>query len=417
VLDLSLTKEQELLVETTRRFVRSEFPDQVKENDRLQRYDPDTFAKLAQLGLAGIWIPQHYGGAGMDYLAMGLVMEELEYVDAALRTACSVHTGLCSTGIYQWGTEEQKHRLLKPLASGQKMGAFGLTEPDAGSDVVAMKSFAKRDGDVYVLNGEKAWVSFCDYADWFLIFAYTARDAGHDGITAWLLQRENANGFSTHGYKDKLGLRAGNTGALVFQDVAIPAANRIGEEGEGFKVAMSCLDNGRFTVAAGAAGAIKACLDLSVDFCHQRQTFGKEIGRHQLVQARIAAMQRDYDIARMLYFKVAWLKNRGLRNTRETSVAKWFNTEAAFSAADSAIQVFGSSGYSGEYPVERIMRNARAPRIYEGTSEIHQILQAEYALGYRQDRDLERQLPSWKPESGDGEVPLQQEYSAVPDEG
>ena len=160
---------------------------------------------------------------------------------------------------------------------------------------------------------------------------------------------------------------------------------------------MSCLDVGRFTVAAGAAGAIKACLDLSVDFCHQRQTFGKEIGRHQLVQARIAAMQRDYDIARMLYFKAAWLKNQGLRNTRETGLAKWFSTEAAFQAADSAIQVFGSSGYSGEYPVERILRNARAPRIYEGTTEIHQVMQAEYALGYRQDKELRNPLPPWDP--------------------
>ena len=394
MLDLALTPEQELLVETTRRFVRTEFPEVIKENDRLQRYDPETFPKLARLGLAGISIPKRYGGGGMDYLALGLVMEELEYVDASLRTAASVHNGLCSTGVYQWGSEEQKQRLLRPLAEGSKMGAFGLTEPDAGSDVAAMRSQARKEGDVYVLNGEKAWVSFCDYADWFLVFAYTDRDKRHNGISAFLVDRLS-NGFTTSGYHDKLGLRAGNTGALVFSDVEIPAVNLVGAEGDGFKVAMSCLDVGRFTVAAGAAGAIKACLDLSVDFCHQRQTFGKEIGRHQLVQARIAAMQRDYDIARMLYFKSAWLKNRGIRNTRETGVAKWFSTEAAFAAADSAIQVFGSSGYSGEYPVERILRNARAPRIYEGTSEIHQVMQAEYALGYREDKELDHSLPAY----------------------
>jgi glutaryl-CoA dehydrogenase (non-decarboxylating) len=396
MLDLALTPEQELLVETTRRFVRSEFPDEIRENDRLQRYNPETFAKLARVGLAGVSISRAYGGAGMDYLALGLVMEELEYVDAALRTAASVHNGLCSTGIYQWGSEEQKQRLLRPLAEGTRMGAFGLTEPDAGSDVGAMRSTARREGDTYILNGEKAWVSFCDYADFFLVFAKTGADSRT--ITAFLLEREGSAGFSTRGYHDKLGLRAGNTGALVFQDVAVPAANRIGEEGDGFKIAMSCLDVGRFTVAAGAAGAIKACLDLSVDFAKQRKTFGVEIGQHQLVKARIAAMQRDYDIARMLYFKVAWLKNQGARNTRETSVAKWFATEAAFNAADSAIQVFGSSGYSGEYPVERILRNARAPRIYEGTSEIHQLMQADYALGYRADRPLEHELPAWKPE-------------------
>jgi glutaryl-CoA dehydrogenase (non-decarboxylating) len=398
LLDLSLTPEQELLVETTRRFVRTEFPDEIRENDRLQRYNPQTFPKLARLGLAGVSVPKRYGGSGMDYLALGLVMEELEYVDAALRTACSVHNGLCSTGVWQWGTEEQKQRLLRPLAEGRKMGAFGLTEPDAGSDVAAMRATARREGDVYVLNGEKAWVSFCDHADFFLVFAKTDPGAAHGGITAFLLEREGARGFSTRGYHDKLGLRAGNTGALIFEDVEIPAANRIGEEGQGFKIAMSCLDVGRYTVAAGAAGAIKACLDLSVDFCHSRRTFGKEIGRHQLVQARIAAMQRDYDIARMLYFKVAWMKNTGQRNTRETSVAKWFATEAAFAAADSAIQVFGSSGFSGEYPVERILRNARAPRIYEGTTEIHQLMQADYALGYREDRELEHPLPAYDPE-------------------
>jgi glutaryl-CoA dehydrogenase (non-decarboxylating) len=279
------------------------------------------------------------------------------------------------------------------------MGAYGLTEPDAGSDVAAMRSTARLEGDAYVLNGEKAWVSFCDYADSFLVFAHTGKPDGARTITAFLLEREGSKGFSTRGYKDKLGLRAGNTGALVFEDVEIPVHNRIGEEGQGFKVAMSCLDVGRFTVAAGAAGAIKACLDLAVDFALQRKTFGKEIGRHQLVQARIAAMQRDYDIARMLYFKVAWLKNLGKRSTRETSVAKWFSTEAAFAAADSAIQVYGSSGFSGEYPVERILRNARAPRIYEGTTEIHQLMQADYALGYRQDKPLERELPAWDPTS------------------
>ena len=397
MIDLSLTAEQELLVETTRRFVRAEFPDEIRENDRLQRYNPETFTKLAGLGLAGISIPKRYGGAGMDYLAMGLVMEELEYVDASIRTAASVHLGLCITGVYQWGTEEQKGRLLRPLAEGSRMGAFGLTEPDAGSDVAAMRSTARLDGDHYVLNGEKAWVSYCDYADYFLVFAKTDRDAAHAGITAFLLEREGATGFSTRGYHDKLGLRAGNTGALVFEDVRIPVANRIGEEGDGFKIAMSCLDVGRYTVAAGAAGAIKACLDLSVDYSHQRKTFGKEIGRHQLVQQKIAVMQRDYDIARMLYFKVAWMKNSGQRNTRETGLAKWYNTEAAFNAADQAIQVFGASGYSGEYPVERILRNARAPRIYEGTSEIHQVMQAEYALGYREDKPLEHPLPGWDP--------------------
>ena len=397
MLDLSLTPEQELLVETTRRFVRKEFPDEVRENDRLQRYNPETFARLARLGLAGIWIPRRYGGGGMDYLALGLVMEELEYVDAAIRTAGSVHSGLCSTGIYQWGTEEQKQRLLRPLAEGTRMGAFGLTEPDAGSDVAAMRSSARREGDSYVLNGEKAWVSFCDYADSFLVFAKTDTQAGHAGITAFLLERDQVKGFSTRGYHDKLGLRAGNTGALVFEDVEIPAANRIGEEGEGFKIAMSCLDMGRYTVAAGAAGAIKACLDIAVDYALERKTFGKEIGRHQLVQARIAAIQRDYDIARLLYFRVAWLKNSGVRNTRETGLAKWFATEAAFAAADSTVQVLGANGYSGEYAAERILRNARAPRIYEGTSEIHQVMQAEYALGYREDRPLDRPLPGYQP--------------------
>lgn len=281
-----------------------------------------------------------------------------------------------------------------PQAKGEKIGAFGLTEPDAGSDVAAMKSTARREGDYYILNGSKTWISLCDYADNFIVFAKTDHDLAHKGITAFIVER-TFPGVSTKGFKGKLGIRAGNTGEVFFNDVKIPVENRLGEEGEGFKIAMSALDNGRFTVAAGAVGLIEACLEASLKYCHERKTFGKEIGRHQLVQQMIAKMSADLEISTLLVYKAGWLKNEGKRNTRETSLAKWIACNAAFEAANNAVQIHGAYGYSDEYPVERFLRNSKAPVIYEGTREIHTIMQGEYALGYREDKPLRKMLPAW----------------------
>jgi glutaryl-CoA dehydrogenase (non-decarboxylating) len=285
-----------------------------------------------------------------------------------------------------------------PQAQGQRLGAFCLTEPNAGSDVVGMQSTARREGDRYILNGEKIWISLAEVADQYLVVAWTDPDKkakrDHSGLSAFFVERERA-GVKPYTLKGKLGVRAGNTGGVVFENVEIPVENRIGEEGEGFKVAMFALDQGRYTVAAGAAGLIRACLDESVRYAKERKTFGKALAEHQLIKQKIAQMAADYEISVLLYQKVGWMKNVGLRNTRETSLAKWYNTEAAQRAANAAVQVFGAYGFSDEYPVERFYRNSKGATIYEGTSEIHTLLQADYALGYRVDKPLRVSLPTY----------------------
>ncbi|MGH7902927.1 MAG: acyl-CoA dehydrogenase family protein [Candidatus Dormibacteraceae bacterium] len=398
MLDLSLTPDQDQLVDTVRDFCAREFAPKIAAQDAEGRHDPETFGKLASLGLPGICFPERYGGAGMDYLCLGLVCEELEYVDTYYRTVLSVHVGLVGMGLYAWATEEQKQRWLRPMAEGSKLACYGLTEPDAGSDVASMVATARRVDGSYLLNGQKVWVSDADTADYLLVFAKTDPRGGHRGVTAFMLDRaECGAALRTEPIDNRLGIRAGDVGMISMTDLEIPEDHRIGDEGDGFKIAMSCLDNGRYTVAAGACGAIRASLDASVAYARERKAFGQEIGRYQLVQQMIAHMARDYDMSRLLYLRAAWLKNTGVRNTRETSMAKWYATEAAFSAAHSAVEIHGAYGYSAEYPVERFLRNARGPMIYEGTREIHTIMQGEYALGYRTDRPAKNQLPAHRP--------------------
>jgi glutaryl-CoA dehydrogenase (non-decarboxylating) len=349
--------------------------------------------------LPGVCFPQRYGGYGLDYLSLGLVCEELEYVDTVYRTVLSVHVGLVGMGLYTWAEEDQKQRWLVPMASGKKLACYGLTEPNAGSDVASMQSTARRHGDRYVLNGQKIWVSDADTADYLLVFAKTDPKAGSKGVSAFMVDREAAGkALRTEPIEDRLGIRAGDVGSIFMSDLEVPESDRIGDEGDGFKIAMSCLDNGRYTVAAGATGTVRACLDASVKYAKERKTFGQEIGRYQLVQQMIARMSRDHEICRLLYFKVAWMKNTGARHTRQVSMAKQYATDAAFNAANDAIEVHGAYGYSAEYPVERFLRNARAPIIYEGTREVHTILQGEYALGYREDRPVKRSLPPYQPD-------------------
>ncbi|MBP3039803.1 acyl-CoA dehydrogenase family protein [Bacillaceae bacterium Marseille-Q3522] len=393
-MNFELTEEQKSVKRLVRKFVDKEIIPHIQEWDRKGQFQPTILKKLAELQLMGTCIPEEYGGAGMDYNTLALVCAELERGDTAYRTAVSVHTGLNSMTLLQWGTEEQKQKYLIPQAKGEKIGAFGLTEPNAGSDVAAMNSTAVRDSDYYVLNGSKTWISLCDVADHFLIFAKTEKDLAHKGITAFIVER-SFDGVETKAIKGKLGIRAGNTGEVFLTDVKVPVENRLGEEGEGFKIAMSALDNGRFTVAAGAVGLIEACLESSLKYCHERKAFGKEIGKYQLVQQMIAKMSANLEISQLLVFKAGWMKNAGNRNTKETSLAKWIACNAAFEAANDAVQIHGAYGYSDEYPVERFLRNAKAPVIYEGTREIHTIMQGEYALGYRQDKPLRKQLPSW----------------------
>lgn len=398
-MDFALTEEQRMAQQMVRDFAQSEVAPTIKEYDRKQEMAPHVLPRMGELGILGICIPVKYGGQGMDYISLGLACEELEAVDTTLRVVMSVHMGLNSMALLQWGDEEQIQRFLVPQARGDKVACFGLTEPGAGSDVAAMRSTAKRDGDSYILNGEKMWISLATKADNCLWVARTNPDAAnaHDGLTAFMLEMDRP-GVTRGDIHGKLGVRAGSTGWINCQDVRIPAENRLGEEGEGFKIAMSCLDNGRYTVAAGATGLIRACLEASTKYAHERQAFGREIGKMQLMQQKIATMVQFYDAARLLYLRAGWMKNQGLRNTRETSLAKWYATDASFQAASEAVQLHGAYGYSDEYDVERYLRNSKGAVIYEGTSEIHQLIQAGYALEYRQDGPLRREMPAYDEE-------------------
>lgn len=388
-MDFLLTEEHKLIAKAAKDFALREVAPSIKENDYKGYLDKNILKKLGENGFLGISIPKKYGGQGADYISLGLVCLELEKIDSFLRVVMSVHAGLNSLALLQWGNEEQKKKYLIPQAKGEKIAGFGLTEPNAGSDVASIQTRAVKDGNNYILNGEKTWISLADVADNFLVFAYTG-----EKISAFIVER-TFKGFSSTTLHGKLGVRAGNTGSISFQDLIVPKENLLGKEGDGFKIAMSAIDNGRYTVAAGAVGIIEACLEESVKYAKQRQTFGKEIGKHELVQQMIAKMSSSADIGRLLMYQSGWLKNVGKRNTRETSLAKWINCNNAFDAANDAIQIHGAYGFSNEFNVERHFRNSRGAMIYEGTREIHTILQAEYALGYREDKPLNVGLPSY----------------------
>jgi len=397
-MDFSLSPEHAMVQKMVRDFATKEVAPTIKEYDRKQEMNPAVLPRMGELGILGICIPVKYGGQGFDYISLGLTCEELEAVDTSLRVVMSVHMGLNSMALLQWGSEEQKQRWLAPQAKGEKIAMFGLTEPGVGSDVANMSSTARKlDGD-YVINGEKMWISLATKAHNILWFARTNPDAPdpHDGISAFVIETD-AKGVTRGDIHGKLGVRAGSTGWVNCNEVRVPASQRIGEEGEGFRIAMSCLDNGRYTVGSGATGLIRASLDASVRYAKFRKAFGKEIGRHQLIQQKIATMSQKYEIARLLYLRAGWMKNMGLRNSRETSLCKWYATDASFEAANDAIQIHGAYGYSDEYDVERYLRNSRGAVIYEGTSEIHQLMQAGYALGYRADGPLRCELPAYDP--------------------
>jgi len=399
-MDFSLTQEHRMAQQMVKDFAQREVAPIIKEYDRKQEMAPFVLSRMGELGILGICFPVRYGGQGLDYISMGLACEELEVVDTSLRVVMSVHVGLNSMGLLQWATEEQKQRFLVPQTKGEKIACFGLTEPGAGSDVAAIVSTARRKGDEYIINGEKMWISLATKADHVLWVARTNPEAPdpHDGLSAFLVEL-NRPGVSRGDIHGKLGVRAGSTGWIAFQEVHVPVENRIGEEGEGFKIAMSCLDNGRYTVAAGATGLIRACLEASLRYSRQRIAFGREIARFQLVQQKIAHMVQYYQAARLLYLRAGWMKNQGLRNTQETSLAKWYATDASFEAASQAVQIHGAYGYSDEYDVERYLRNSKGAVIYEGTSEIHELMQAGYALGYREDAPLRCELPAYDADS------------------
>jgi len=400
-MDFTLNEEHQLVRKMVRDFAEREIAPHIKEQDRKHEFDRGLLTKMGQQGILGICVPVKFGGAGMDYISLAIACEELERVDTSARVVMSVHVGLNSLSLMQWATEAQKEKYLVRQAMGERIATYALTEPNAGTDAVGIQSTARREGDHYVLNGEKMWISLADVADNFLIIAWTdnerKRVRDHSGLSAFLVER-GFPGITTGTIHGKLGVRAGNTGSITMTDCRVPAENLLGQEGEGFKIAMSALDGGRYTVAAGAVGLIRACLEASVRYANERHTFGVPIGQHQLVQQMIARMSARLDAGRLLVFQAGWLKNQGKRNTRETSLAKWINCDAAFDSAADAVQIHGAYGYSDEYDVERYLRNSKGAVIYEGSREVHQLVQAQYALGYRQDRPLRCELPAYDPE-------------------
>jgi glutaryl-CoA dehydrogenase (non-decarboxylating) len=397
-MDFELSDEQRLVEQSVREWGTREIAPRIHDLDRAHEFDRSILPQMASLGLLGISVPAEYGGAGMDYISLGVACEELEYVDTSLRVIMSVHTGLNCLTLLAWGTEDQKRRYLVPQAQGEQIATYGLTEPAAGSDARGIQTIAIKDGNRHRLTGEKMWISLADVADNFLVFAWSdlERKRGRDpaGITAFIVERR-FKGFSSGTMKEKWGILAGNTGFFKLDDVEVPEENVVGRPGEGFKIAMFALDQGRYTVAAGATGLIRACRDASAKYAKERRTFGVEIGQHQLVKEMIAQMESDYQAARLLYLRAGWLKNRGLRSTRETSLAKWFATVASERAASDAVQVHGANGYSDEYPVGRFFRNSKGAVIYEGTREIHKLMQADYVLGHRVDRPTRCGLPAF----------------------
>jgi glutaryl-CoA dehydrogenase (non-decarboxylating) len=395
-MNFDLSDEHRLLEQSVREWGARDVAPAIHDLDRQHRFDPAILAGMAGIGLLGTSVPAEYGGSGTDYISLGLASEELEYVDTSLRVILSVHVGLNSLTLLSWGTDAQKRRYLVPQAEGRKIATFGLTEPSAGSDARGIESVAIRKGDRYALTGEKMWISLADVADHFLVFAWSdlekKKRRDPSGMSAFIVERA-FKGFTSGTLKEKWGILAGNTGFFKMDEVEVPEENLVGREGEGFKIAMFALDQGRYTVAAGATGLVRACRDASVKYARERTAFGVEIGRHQLVKEMIAQMESDYQAARLLWLRAGWLKNQGRRSTRETGLAKWFATVASERAAADAVQVHGANGYSDEYPVGRFYRNCKGAVIYEGTREIHTLMQADYLLGYREDRPTRCALP------------------------
>ncbi len=393
-MDFGLSEEHQMVQRMVRDFAAKEVFPTIQEQDRVGGMAPFIIPRMAELGILGITIPVKFGGQGMDYISLGLVCEELEFIDTSLRVVISVHNGLTCLTLLQWGTEEQKDRYLVPLAKGEKIGCGAFTEPGAGSDFAHIQSTAKKDGKDYILNGEKMWISLATVADFVTARTDQNTDPAYQGLSTFLVDL-NSPGITRGDIHGKLGVRAGSTGWINFQSVLVPAENLIGEEGEGFKVTMSAFDNGRYTVAAGATGLIQASLLASKSYAEERTISGGKISDFQLIQAKIARMAMDYQAARLLYLNAGWLKNKGIRNTRETSAAKWYATEASFRAASEAVQIHGAYGFSDEYPVERFMRNAKGAMIYEGSNEVQSLIQADYALDKRRDKKIRRELPPY----------------------
>ncbi|EOO13094.1 MULTISPECIES: acyl-CoA dehydrogenase AcdA [Bacillus cereus group] len=368
-----LSEEHEMIRKMVRDFARNEVAPTAAERDEEERFDRVLFDQMAELGLTGIPWPEEYGGIGSDYLAYVIAVEELSRVCASTGVTLSAHTSLAGWPIFKFGTEEQKQKFLRPMAEGKKIGAYGLTEPSSGSDAGGMRTTAKRDGDHYILNGSKIFITNGGIADIYVVFALTDPDSKQRGTSAFIVESDTL-GFSVGKKESKLGIRSSPTTEIIFEDCRIPVENLLGEEGQGFKVAMQTLDGGRNGIAAQAVGIAQSALDASVEYARERHQFGKPIAAQQGIGFKLADMATDVEAARLLTYQAAWLESEGLPYGKESAMSKVFAGDTAMKVTTEAVQVFGGYGYTKDYPVERYMRDAKITQIYEGTQEIQRLV-------------------------------------------
>ncbi|PEB59160.1 acyl-CoA dehydrogenase [Bacillus thuringiensis] len=368
-----LSEEHEMIRKMVRDFAKNEVAPTAAERDEEERFDRELFDQMAELGLTGIPWPEEYGGIGSDYLAYVIAIEELSRVCASTGVTLSAHTSLAGWPIFKFGTEEQKQKFLRPMAEGKKIGAYGLTEPGSGSDAGGMKTTAKRDGDHYILNGSKIFITNGGIADIYVVFALTDPESKQRGTSAFIVASDTP-GFSVGKKESKLGIRSSPTTEIMFENCRIPVENLLGEEGQGFKVAMQTLDGGRNGIAAQAVGIAQGALDASVEYARERHQFGKPIAAQQGIGFKLADMATDVEAARLLTYQAAWLESEGLPYGKESAMSKVFAGDTAMKVTTEAVQVFGGYGYTKDYPVERYMRDAKITQIYEGTQEIQRLV-------------------------------------------
>ncbi|BCU83299.1 butyryl-CoA dehydrogenase [Polycladomyces abyssicola] len=378
-MDFQLSEEHVMMQKMVREFALKEVAPTAAERDEQERFDRTIFDKMAELGLTGIPWPEEVGGGGADFLSYVIAVEELSRVCASTGVTLSAHISLASWPIFTFGTDEQKERFLRPLAEGTKIGAYGLTEPGSGSDAAGMKTTAVRDGDEYVLNGSKIFITNGGEAEIYVVFAVTDPTKKHQGITAFIVEK-GTPGFSFGKKEKKLGIRSSPTLEILFDNCRIPVENRLGEEGEGFKIAMKTLDGGRNGIAAQAVGIAQGALDAALAYAKERVQFGQPIAKLQAIQFKLADMATKIEAARLLTYQAAWLESQGLPYGKASAMAKMFAADVAMEVTTEAVQVFGGYGYTREYPVERMMRDAKITQIYEGTNEIQRVVIANHLL-------------------------------------
>ena len=373
MIDFTLTSEQELIQKTAREFAKEHLAPGVIERDDKAEFPTEQIKVMGELGFMGMMVPEEWSGAGFDTLTYVIAMEEIAAVELATSTIMSVNNSLVCQLFVDYGTEDQKEKYLKPLAIGEKLGAYSLSEPESGSDASNMRTFAKKEGDHYVINGTKNWVTNGINGDIVILFCMTEKSVGYKGISAFVVEKGTL-GLSVGKKENKLGIRASDTCELYFENCRIPGENMIGEEGQGFKVAMKALGGGRIGIAAQALGLARAALDASISYAKERKQFGKTIGEFGAIQNKLADMATEIDAARMLVWRAAKLKDDGKNYYRESSMAKLYASSTAMKAATECVQIHGGYGYMQEYGVERLMRDAKITQIYEGTSEIQQLV-------------------------------------------